>query len=357
MPYVHTLQAAREFVRAQDGQIAPLSVSEEELNPDVQDDLSLHAYPLEDSERVYPVEYTYPDDAAHSEFSFFEDGRQRTIQIGHIPTEYGSNVLMIPVHYFVVAAVILRRRDRELELWDQPAMRQGILVAKSLVPNQSELDRFVQDGLEIVDTSGNAGGGTTSDYYDMRRRALQNAKSLRLGVEQDLITKWRESADAGENFLVIDGTLMNLRDERNVDRCVGVSKSFGSRYFDVSTNSRVLRLLEQERSWTFQFHDPEDSGDDRRLGARERISWYLRLRQGVGSEPEFGLVRVEISKSYAEQSTYYADRFSKSLISERLPTSYPFPRWDKHLYPIRGCEGYLSSIMPSISTITASMKG
>ena len=28
--------------------------------------------------------------------------------------------------------------------------------------------------------------------------------------------------------------------------------------------------------------------------------------------------------------------------------AYPAPGWDKYLYPIGGCETYLSSIMPSI---------
>jgi hypothetical protein len=350
----NALQHAKEFIKAQDGSIAPLGVSEEELNPDIQDDLSVQAYPLEESESPYVVPYRQPEDTAASEFQYFEDGRQRTIQIGHIPTEYGTNVLMIPVHYFVVASVILKREQKKLSVWSKARMREGIFVARSLVPHQHRLQAFADAGLEIVDTEVKGG---SSDYYDMRRRALREAKSLRLRVEQDLITEWRQSNDVGQSFLVVDGTLMNMRDERNVDRCIGVSKSFGSRYFDVSTHNRILRLREGERSWTFQFHDNEDETDDIRKGARERISWYLRLRNRQNSEPEFGLIRVEISKRYSNNAAVYAERFSRSLLSDRLPTSYPFPRWDKHLYPIRACESYLSSIMPSISTITASMRG
>jgi hypothetical protein len=40
------LRKARDFIAAQGGKVAPLSVSEEELNPDAQDDLTLRAEPL-----------------------------------------------------------------------------------------------------------------------------------------------------------------------------------------------------------------------------------------------------------------------------------------------------------------------
>lgn len=352
MEHEDVLRRAKQFVQSQDGLIAPLPVSEEELSPDVQHDQSVQAYPLEATE-PQRVPFDYAHDTASSEFCFFEDGRQRTLQIGHIPTVYGANVVMIPVHYFVVAAVILERHERRLRVWEGVAKRQGVLVAKSLVPKQGALSEFMEAGLEVVDTEGGSGG--SSDYYDMRRRALREAKTLRLDVEQNLITRWRKSRASAESYLVVDGTLMNMRDEANVDRCVGVSKSFGSRYFDVSTHNRILQLEEGQRSWTFRFHAPDDAADDLRVGVRERVSWYLRLRSRGNADPEFGLIRSEVSRRYADEAPQVADRLSRSLLSERLPTAYPAARWDKMLYPIRQCENYLSSVMPSIGTITSSM--
>lgn len=348
-----SLRRAREFVSAQSGTIAPLPISEEELNPQVQDDLSLRAYALESTETCYPVEYAFPDDSACSEFSFFEDGKQRTVQIGFIPATIGHSEVIIPVHFFVVAAVILRKENRELKVWDEPEIHQGILIDKNLVPDQNILDDFVDMGLRVVDTQAVVG----ADYYDLKRRALQKAKDARLAAENRLIGRWRRSSEAGNHFLVIDGTLMNLRDEENVERCIGVSKSFGSRYFETSEHNRVMQMREFERSWMFRFHSPEDEADSLRSGARERISWYLRLRSRPNVDPEFGLIRAEISLRHEDQASEYAERFSKSLLSERLPTSYPAPRWDNHLYPIQACERYLSSVMPSINTINASMKG
>lgn len=344
------LKKAKAFISAQGGEIAPLSISEEELNPQGQGDLAHQAYPLE-AMTSYRVKYEFPDDSACSEFSYFEDGRQRTVQIGFIPVTYGTHRLLIPVHFFVVGAVILRREQRCLSVWDEPLVERGIFIEKSLVPHQAILLEFESAGLTIVDTK----GGT--DYYDLRRRALQEAKKRRLDTEDRLIEKWRKSSDSKDRYLIVDGTLMNFRNEDNVEHCIGVSKSFGFRYFDVSDHNFIMGMREFERSWTFRFHSLEDETDDTRLGARERISWYLRLRRGLNSDPEFGLIRVEISHRHTDRAAEYAERFSRSLLSERLPTSYPAPRWDKHLYPVRACENYLSSIMPSIASINASMKG
>lgn len=347
-----SLRKARGFVSAQKGELAPLALSEEEINPEIQNDLSLQVYNLEPATSCYRVPYQYPEDADSTEFAFFEDGRQKTVQIGHIPIQYNNHFVIIPVHYFIVAAVILCRDQRRLKLWDVPQIREGILVERSLIPDQRVLSEFEESGLLIVDTEAQG-----ADYYELRKRALRKATMQRRLLEDDLVDKWGHSKESQDHFLIVDGTLMNLRTEQNVDRCIGVSKSFGTRYFSVSEHNRIMRMSEFERSWTFRFHSPEDENDDLRKGPRERVSWYLRLRKQLHSDPEFGLVRIEMSKTYADAASDYANRFSRSLISERFPTSYPKPRWDKHLYPIHECENYLSSIIPSIETIQACMKG
>jgi hypothetical protein len=346
------LRKARDFVSSQSGEIAPLPISEEEQNPRAQDDLSVRAYALESTTSCYRVNYEFPEDSSCSELSYFEDGRQKTVQIGFIPAQIGSNRVMIPVHFFVVSAVILKKEGRELKLWDQADIQQGIIVEKSLVPQQSILEEFENSGLRVVGTQAQG-----ADYYDLKRLALEKAKDLRLAAENRLIGRWRRSQEAQDSFLVVDGTLMNLRDEENVERCIGVSKSFGSRYFGTNEYNLIMQMGEFERSWAFRFHSPEDEEDDSRQGVRERLSWYLRLRRRPNTDPEFGLIRVEMSQRHMDRASELAERFSRSLLSERLPTSYPAPRWDNHLYPIRACENYLSSVVPSIATINASMKG
>src|SRR5262249_31968113 len=161
-----------------------------ELNPDAQDDLTLRAAPLESMTSVFDVDYDESKDSNCSEFRFFEDGRQRTIQIGYIHATYPDNLVLIPIHFFVVGAVVLEREDRKLKLWKGPLIQQGIFVPRSLVPNQSLLEEFERSGLTVVDTE-SSDTGAPADYYDMRRRALRRAKELRLNVEQKLIAEWR----------------------------------------------------------------------------------------------------------------------------------------------------------------------
>ncbi len=57
-----TLKNAREFIRRQGGAIAPLPITEEELDPSAQDDQSFQAYALEPTTSCQNVDYTYPDD-------------------------------------------------------------------------------------------------------------------------------------------------------------------------------------------------------------------------------------------------------------------------------------------------------
>lgn len=349
-----SLRFARDFITAQNGTIAPLPLSEEELNPTEQDDLSIQVYPMENMNYLYPVEFKFPEDSMCSEFRYFEDGKQRTVQIGFIPVKYNDLNVLIPVHYLVVAAVILVRENRQLKVWEEAAVEESIIVEKSLVPDQSVLAEFTSNGLTVLDSSD---GGSGGDYYSLKSRALRKAKERRLNLENQLIGRWRQSQAADDSFLVVDGTLMNFRNEESVERCIGVSKSFGSRYFSSSDHTRILQMAEFERSWTFRFHSEDEESDDPSLGGRDRISWYLRIRSALHADPEFGLLRVEISQRHGQRSTEFADRFSRSLLSDRLPTGYPEPRWDNHLYPIRACEKYLSSIIPSIGTINASMKG
>ena len=331
--------------------MAPLPLSEEELNPGLLDDISVSVTPLEATDRTYAVPFHPANDSASTEFQFFEDGKQRTVHIGYIPVDMGTHRALVPIHFFCVAAVILMREGSSMRVWRQPDIKTGILVERSLLPDQELLGEFEAGGLQVVDTRGQGG-----DYYELRRRALNEAKDLRLQTENDLISAWGASPEAEGQFLVIDGTLMNLRNEQNIQNCIGVSKSFESRYFDVSTHNRILEMSEFHRSCAFRFHSDTDPSDDPRLGGRDRISWYLRLRKLPNKDPEFGLTRIEVSTYYSDKVAEFIPRFSKSLLAERLPTDYPAARWDNHLYPVTACESYLSSVMPSIGTITASMR-
>lgn len=342
------MRTAREFIRSQNGRVSPLAFSEEEADPQSQRDLTKRVSALEDTGSCYQVPYDASKDSGESEFRYFTDGRQRTVQIGYLPLPDG---IVCPIHYFAVSAVILQRVGRQLSVWREPLLREGLVIEHSLLPDPSILDVYRSGGLEIVD----AQAEHPRDYYKLRQSTLSRVKSLRQAAEEELIAQWTTGNTDPDEFLVVDGSLTDLRQEEGLLRCVGVIKSFASRYFSAQEHGRFMSMPEFYRSWTFRFNVDEREAE-RRTRSNQRLSWYLRLRTGHNVDPEFGLIRVEISRHHVDNVGEMAERFSRSLLSERSPTSHPKPRWHNHLYPVSRCEDYLSSIMPSLTKITAAMK-
>src|SRR5690349_5502887 len=224
-----------------------------------------------------------------SSLKFFEDGIQRTLYIGHLI----SNGYHIPVHYCTVAAVILQRVSGRFHFIDDLfRKREILLVSKSNVPDPRSIDELSKTGIEVVDTV-----ATGKNFNELCRAAQNQAKDERLALEKIIIEKWADDVDDG-SFLVIDGTLMNLRSEEAVSRCVGVSKEVVERYFELQNHKKIHGLAIGQRSWVFRFKTAEQ---DQRLGARDRLSWYLRIRDTRGRHPEFGLLRCELSKVHADR--------------------------------------------------------
>jgi hypothetical protein len=251
----------------------------------------------------------------------------------------------IPIHYCTVAAVILARVGRRFNLVDGSfRKRELLLVSRANVPNQASLEALADAGIEIVDT-----GVPGRNFNELCRQAQNQSKKERLNLEAALIEAWAERYDDG-SFLVVDGTLMNLRGEQAVARCVGVSKQVIERYFALQDHKRIYNLEFGQRSWVFRFKTEDD---DPRLGGRDRLSWYLRIRETKGRHPEFGLLRCELSRVHANCATDLADRLSASLVAERYPITFPDTRWDRLLYPIYQCEQYLRSRSRPISSLQA----
>lgn len=329
------LTAIKDFVRANNGTLAASAFLEEESYiPEEIESISNTAN-LEDVD-IYKVERQ-----EESEFCYFEDGIQRTLYIGQL-LERGAH---IPVHYCTVAATILERRDRCFHPVDGLLLKKDmILVSKSHIPRPDTLAELENKGVGIVDT-----GVTSTNFNELCRKAQYWSKAKRLELEAELIERWDKSY-SGPSFLIVDGTIMNLRSEQAVARCLGISKQIQERHHDLAEHKKILGLAYGERSWAFSF---KGEGEDSRMGARDRISWYIRIRDTRGRHPEFGLLRCEISKRHKEEAGTLADRLSRSLLAERYPIAYPDSRWDRLLYPIRQCEQYLRSRCKPISSIQA----
>jgi hypothetical protein len=341
----------RKLIADLNGQISLSNFAEEELVLRYDEgDHERNTFEIEALGSIYKT--SIDNDDSESQFNFFEDGKQRTIQIAYLTIVKEGKTVIIPIHYYAIAAVILKRVKKKLSLYCPPSLETGIVLHKKVIQDSERINQISKSGLKVLDTSDyETIQEESNNYYSLKLWALEAVKKRRLEIEQSLIEKWR-LADNSKDFLVVDGPLINLRGEENLKRCIGVSR--GSR-IDMDEYDKIILLNEFERSWTFSFH-PNDEKDKKNLGVRDRISWYLRLRSKINSNPEFGLVRPEIHFSHRDKATELADKFSKSLIIERFPLSYPESNWDRTLYPIAVCSNYLSSIMPSIRSIKSLIK-
>jgi hypothetical protein len=329
------LAAIKDFVTANNGTLAASAFLEEEGYIAEELESVTNTANLEEV-ATYPVEQQ-----TESEFCFFEDGIQRTLYIGQLL----ANGAHIPVHYCTVAATILERSERCFHPVDGLLLKKDlILVSKSHIPKPGTLDRLEAEGVTIVDT-----GVTSTNFNELCRKAQYWSKAKRLELEAELIELW-DKTYSGPSFLVVDGTIMNLRSEDAVARCLGISKQIQERHHELADHKKILGLKNGERSWTFSFKGVDE---DSRMGARDRISWYLRIRDTKGRHPEFGLLRCEISKRHKDAAPELADRLSRSLCAERFPIAYPDSRWDRLLYPIRQCEQYLRSKCKPVRSIQA----
>lgn len=238
------------------------------------------------------------------------------------------------------------RDGREMRVWKAPLIKKALIIPKQYITKPEAFDVLPKD-IEIVDIN-----AESPDYYKIKRQAVTESKKLRLQCEEELIAAWLKEERKEDDLLVIDGTIMNFRNEDAIEHCVGLSKSFQNIYCSLEEYQKVLQLQEFQRSWAFRFKEEDE---DVRMGARDRISWYLRLRNTDGHGPEFGMLRIEVSLRHKDKIQQLADEVSRSVISERYPASFPDARWHNLIYPIKRCEDYLRSVMPSPTSIRASL--
>jgi hypothetical protein len=100
----------------------------------------------------------------------------------------------------------------------------------------------------------------------------------------------------------------------------------------------VLGLGHRERSSVFRITSPKRT---------TVASWYLRLRDPVGHDPMWGLIRVEVAHPAPENAHAigaHADEVSRWILAESSPLALPDARWDKMVYGIRDCEEFLRAI-------------
>jgi hypothetical protein len=273
--------------------------------------------------RARPV----PDGSSFA-FAAFLDGTQESRVLGYAG--------FLPVIYGRVAAVIRERKNRRLSTWRQEV--EARVYAPRRLLSRAYNDALNELRIHIVDTTAGADDDSkTSDHpFAVRDAAIHKVQEDRERAEHDLAEQW--SNVVGRPLFVDGGISANERVATHAG-VVGVVKNHRTLYAEGDGLQVVLRLRAGERTSAF------------RITSTKRTtvaSWYLRLRDPVGHDPMWGLVRVEIAEpslATPAQIRDRADEVSRAILAEVVPLAMPDARWDKMVYGIRDCEQFLRAVM------------
>jgi hypothetical protein len=320
------LKRLRELTARAGSGFAPVSDAAEPLWPEA--DATLDEAEAEVVEGGPELGRRAVGEAERSGFTAFLDGIQRA----RVAAYHGT----VPLVYAWGGAVVRGREDRRMAPGALPPIeREALFFPFSRLPPELVRGSF-GEGFEFVDTA----EGEEPPLFPplLRARAAQRVNRWREALESEVARRWcvRAGADA---WLIVDGGLTLSPELAAFPRAVGVIKSHRTRFFDDDDARLLYSLAAGERSTIFR-------PLTRRLTPVH--SWYLRLRPAMGHDVLWGLVRVEVAANAATPEA--ADRLSRWLLTESVPPALPDARWDRLLYPIRGCEEFLRSRAPSVMT-------
>jgi hypothetical protein len=259
-------------------------------------------------------------------FRAFLDGTQRS--------EIASYLGGAPIVLGHVAAVIRERRNRRMHTWGAPLAESRVYCPRALMspPDWDTLHSAYGD--RLVDTS-DGDADLTSHPFALRDAAIHRVQAHREAIERRLAERWcvREP-----DPIFIDGGISGSEAVAVSGCTVGVVKSHRTLYAEGEALATVLSLGHRERSSVFRITSPKRT---------TVASWYLRLRDPLGRDPMWGLVRVEVALPAAEAMNRMgerADEVSRWILAEASPLALPDARWDKMVYGVRDCEEFLRAI-------------
>jgi len=270
--------------------------------------------------------------------SFFTGSMQRTQLIGHIELE-GHEV---PLHYVIVSSIILHREKRVFHAWKSAIKNEYILAPLKFLPEAEKVKAEFSGDLPVTlnDT-----GGEELNYTQLRIAAVNRARDLKWETRHDLLAMWREEEGVDANKLnIINDSLLHTDNNELKENMVGFLRMVYVPFENRDRLSNHLMLDEFQRGQLFKIIDPEKPENT-------KYSWFLRMRQIAKSEPEYGLIRLEILAQNDDEARRRADDFSCLMVRERFPVTFPAPEWDKLIFPHKLCDQYLSSLVPSSETI------
>jgi len=332
------LQIVDDFLRRVGARTSPAASLEEDtfrMREGFQD------FSIELVEKVNPERALNKlDGKPEHEISFFCSSIQRTELVGHF-FYHGQE---IPLHYTIVGSLILKREHRHFHVWEQPIKREHILAPLAFMDNADQLSSDFGAGLPVTLRDS---GSSDLDYTQLRIAAANSARALRYECRQQVLAQWKEAEGSNaRDLIVINDSLLRLPNKSLDRNMLGIVKSSYVPFRNRELLTHQLRLEEFQRGRVFRIELPEHP-DER------KYSWFLKLRSSAQAGPEFGLVRVETVADDDEDARRQADEFSHLMIGERFPVTFPARDWDKLIFPLKLCDQYLNSLVPSRQTVQA----
>lgn len=263
---------------------------------------------------------------AGTQFRAFLDGTQRS--------QVAMYVGVAPVIQGTVAAVVRERSARRMQTWRSPLVEtrvyapRGMMTAATWATLAREFETSLVDTTDVVPDVG-------AHPFALRDAAIHRVQEHREHLEHRLAEAWCTSE---EGALFIDGGISGNDRVASSTRTVGVVKSHRTLYAEGDALATVLSLAEGERSSVFRVTSPKRT---------TVASWYLRLRNPVGYDPMWGLVRAEVAMPAAHELSGIgerADEVSRQVLAEVSPLALPDARWDKMVYGVRDCEEFLRAV-------------
>lgn len=257
-------------------------------------------------------------------FAAFLDGTQTSRVLAYVDG--------VPIVLGTVAAAVRIRRNRRLTTWHRPVVQRKLYGAvAALAPaNRRTLESL---GVPLVDTMTSA--GATAHPFVLRDDAVHRIQDDREAAERELAERW---CHLEHEPLFIDGSISGSDSVAAAACTVGVVKSHRTMYAEGAALQTIFALRRGERSSVFRVTSPKRT---------PVASWYLRLRDPVGHDPMWGLVRVEIASPARIDVGAIgdkADMVSRWILAEAAPLAMPDARWDKMVYGIRDCEEFLRAV-------------
>lgn len=183
--------------------------------------------------------------------------------------------------------------------------------------------------------------------FETMRKAAQNRSNDEMGTLE-------EAALAHANHLptIVDGRLEPRQGGFLLDQSpvFGVIKTHNHTYLNPQGLQLMQDLAVGQRTPVFSIvRMSGKNGSPRRQSGVPVVSWYLRLAGDARSLPAWGVVRVEVSKSWFENVVQkdfsFVDQLSRTLYEYRC-RSTGYGRMAISLHPIMRAEQSLGAIFP-----------